>query len=73
MSFAGDNNWKNPATTSQTYTNTAKWNGNTSSDEVTVTRDKVILNKSSVQLDEDGNPIVIGSDGKPQQEKFVTP
>ena len=65
VSFAGDNNWKNPATTSQTYTNTAKWNGNTSSDEVTVTRDKVILNKSSVQLDEDGNPIVIGSDGKP--------
>lgn len=65
VSFAGDNNWKNPATTSGTYTNMAKWNGNTSSDKVTVTRDKVILNKSSVQLDEDGNPIVIGSDGKP--------
>ena len=65
VSFAGDNDWKNPATTSRTYTNTAEWNGKTSSDEVTVTRDKVILNKSSVQLDEDGNPIVIGSDGKP--------
>ena len=65
VSFAGDNNWKNPATTSGTYTNMAEWNEKTSSDEVTVTRDKVILNKSSVQLDEDGNPIVIGSDGKP--------
>lgn len=60
-----DADWKNPALTQKKYSNTAEWNGQSSSDEVTVTRDKVILSKSSVQLDENGNPIVIGSNGKP--------
>lgn len=52
-----DEAWKDLNTTECTYNNTAEWNGNKSSDNVTVHRDENVLEKNGVQLDKDGNPV----------------
>lgn len=65
VSVAEDPAWNDPAMLTKAYENSASWNDQTSSDNVKVEREKTVIGKSGVQLDKDGNPVQIGSDGKP--------
>ena len=58
--------WNDLNTTEKSYQNTAEWSGHTSTNNVKVTREKTILEKSGVQLDKDGKPVELGADGIPK-------
>lgn len=67
-SIASDAVWGNPFSDRKTYTNTASWNSHAASQSTTVKRESKPVAKTGVQLDKDGNPVVI-KNGKPN----VTP
>lgn len=64
VSVVDDEYWKDPKSTSKTYTNTASWNGHTTDQSTTVKRDVANVTKTGVQLDKDGKPVVL-KDNKP--------
>lgn len=61
VSIADDEYWKDPKSTSKTYTNNASWNGHTSSQSTTVKRDVANVTKTGTQLDRNGNPLVLNN------------
>lgn len=67
LSVKDDPSWMKDR--SKTYSNTAKWDSHSATSNTTIKRDATKIAKSGEQLDKDGNPVQIGSDGKP----FVTP
>ena len=62
LSVAQDPSWAKGE--EKTYSNNASWNSHTASTNTTVKRDFKVLSKTGVQLDTDGKPVQIGSDGK---------
>lgn len=61
VSVAKDEYWQDPKSTSKTYTNTASWNGHTSSQSTTVKRDVANVTKTGAQLDKNGKPLVLNN------------
>ena len=62
LSVAQDPSWAKGE--EKTYSNNASWNSHTASTNTTVKREFKVLSKTGVQLDKDGKPVQIGSDGK---------
>lgn len=62
LSVAQDPSWAKGE--EKTYSNNASWNSHTASTNTTVKREFKVLSKTGVQLDKDGKPVRIGSDGK---------
>lgn len=62
LSVAQDPSWAKGE--EKTYSNNASWNSHTASSNTTVKREFKALSKTGVQLDKDGKPVQIGSDGK---------
>ena len=62
LSVAQDPSWTKGE--EKTYSNNASWNSHTASTNTTVKREFKVLSKTGVQLDKDGKPVQIGSDGK---------
>lgn len=65
VSVASDEYWKDPKSASKTYTNTASWNGHTSSQSTTVKRDVANVTKTGTQLDKNGKPLVLNNNNQP--------
>lgn len=57
--ITGDSTWDDPHNDRKTYTNTAAWNDHTASQSTTVKRVSKPVSKTGVQLDKDGNPVVV--------------
>lgn len=57
VSVASDPDWNNPDATNKTYSNTATWGSNKSTQNTTVKRAARSVAKTGVQLDKNGNPI----------------
>lgn len=60
-SVTSDSDWDNPDATKKTYSNTATWGNNNSTQNTTVDRKARSVAKTGVQLDKDGNPIKDGT------------
>ena len=63
LSVKDDPSWTKDR--SKTYSNTAKWDSHSATSNTTIKRNATKVAKSGEQLDKDGNPVKIGTDGKP--------